>query len=142
MLFGPPGTGKTLLAKACATEAGNCTFFKVGPSTLFSSYQGESEKMVAKLFERAREKKPSIIFIDEIDSILGSRKEGENESSRRVKNEFLGEMDGVGSNNDGVLVLGATNMPWEIDEAARRRFQKRVYIPLPSENDRTSIFKK
>lgn len=140
MLYGPPGTGKSYLAKACANEA-DCTFFSISPSVLFSSWQGESEKLVRQLFKQARENKPSIIFIDEIDSILGQRREGENDSSRRVKNEFLGEMDGVGKNNDGVLVLGATNLPWEIDPAARRRFTKRIFIPLPNEYARTCIFK-
>ena len=79
----------------------------------------------------AREKKPAIIFIDEVDSLCGSRSEGENETSRRVKTEFLVQMNGVGNDMDGVLVLGATNVPWELDSAIRRRFEKRIYIGLP-----------
>jgi vacuolar protein-sorting-associated protein 4 len=79
----------------------------------------------------AREKKPSIIFIDEIDSLTGKRSDGENESTRRVKTEFLVQMQGVGNNMEGVLVLGATNIPWGLDPAIRRRFEKRIYIPLP-----------
>ena len=83
------------------------------------------------MFELAREKKPSLIFIDEVDSLCGKRTEGENESSRRIKTEFLVQMDGVGNDQEGVLVMGATNTPWELDDAFRRRFQKRIYIHLP-----------
>jgi len=89
----------------------------------------------------AREKKPSIIFIDEIDSLCGSRSEGENDSTRRIKTEFLVQMQGVGNSMDGVLVLGATNVPWELDNAIRRRFQKRIYISLPDATARAGIFK-
>lgn len=79
----------------------------------------------------ARDMKPSMIFIDEVDSLCGKRTEGENESSRRIKTEFLVQMDGCGNNQEGVLVMGATNTPWELDDAFRRRFQKRIYIHLP-----------
>jgi len=79
----------------------------------------------------ARENRPSIVFVDEVDSLCGSRSEGENETSRRIKTEFLVQMNGVGNDMDGVLVLGATNVPWELDPAIRRRFEKRIYIPLP-----------
>lgn len=89
----------------------------------------------------AREKKPSIIFIDEVDSLCGSRSEGENDSSRRIKTEFLVQMQGVGNDMDGILVLGATNVPWELDNAIRRRFQKRIYIQLPDANARAGIFR-
>jgi len=102
---------------------------------------GESEKLIKQLFCMAREKKPAIIFIDEVDSLCGSRSEGENDSSRRIKTEFLVQMQGTGTNNDGVLVLGATNVPWELDNAIRRRFQKRVYISLPEAAARANIFK-
>jgi len=89
----------------------------------------------------ARENKPSIIFIDEVDALCGTRGEGESEASRRIKTEMLVQMDGVGKDSTGVLVLGATNIPWQLDAAIRRRFQKRVYIGLPDLSARTSMFK-
>jgi len=141
LLYGPPGTGKSYLAKAVATEANNSTFFSVSSSDLVSKYVGESEKLVKELFELARDKKPSIIFIDEIDSLGSKRGDNEQDNTRRIKTEFLVQMQGVGKNTEGVLTLGATNCPWDLDPALRRRFTKRVYIPLPEKDARKTMFR-
>lgn len=144
LLFGPPGTGKTMLARAVATES-KSTFFSISASSLTSKYMGESEKLVRALFQLAKALAPSIIFVDEIDSILTQRADqGEHEASRRIKNEFLVQWSDLQAAATGkthgdvrrVLVLGATNLPWAIDEAARRRFVRRQYIPLPEPETR------
>ena len=151
LLYGPPGTGKTLLAKALATQ-GKTTFFNVSPTTFASKWKGESEKLVRILFEMARFYAPSTIFIDEVDSIGQKRSDGDNEASRKVMAEMLVQMDGVSGKLDQedisieelkkniVMVMGATNLPWDLDDALRRRFEKRVYIPLPNSVGRREMF--
>ncbi|XP_078440934.1 P-loop containing nucleoside triphosphate hydrolases superfamily protein [Wolffia australiana] len=141
LLFGPPGTGKTMIGKAIAGEA-KATFFYISASSLTSKWIGEGEKLVRALFGVASCRQPAVIFVDEIDSLLSQRKsEGEHESSRRLKTQFLIEMEGFDNGNDQVLLIGATNRPQELDEAARRRLTKRLYIPLPSSEARAWIIR-
>lgn len=140
LLHGPPGCGKTMIAKATAGDI-DATFFNVSAATLVSKWMGESEKLVKRLYEVAKEKQPSIIFIDEVDSLTQSRNENENDAMRRVKTQLLASMEGLASNKeDRVVTIGATNVPWEIDSAFRRRFQRRIYVPLPDEEARKIIF--
>ncbi|KAJ2850577.1 putative 26S proteasome subunit yta6 [Coemansia brasiliensis] len=139
LLFGPPGTGKTLIGKCIASQAG-ATFFNISASSLTSKWIGEGEKMVRALFAVARVRQPTVIFIDEIDSLLTQRTDGEQEATRRIKTEFLVQLDGCGtSTEDRIILLGATNRPQELDEAARRRFPKRLYVPLPDRSGRRAI---
>ncbi|XP_057704657.1 fidgetin-like protein 1 [Corythoichthys intestinalis] len=139
LLFGPPGTGKTLIGKCIACQSG-ATFFSISASSLTSKWVGEGEKMVRALFAIARCHQPAVIFIDEIDSLLSQRTDGEHDSSRRIKTEFLVSLDGAATAaEDRILVVGATNRPQEIDEAARRRLAKRLYIPLPEGPARKQI---
>ncbi|KAL7303098.1 hypothetical protein TKK_0004311 [Trichogramma kaykai] len=139
LLFGPPGTGKTLIGKCIASQS-KSTFFSISASSLTSKWVGEGEKMVRALFAVAQVEQPSVVFIDEIDSLLCQRSETEHESSRRMKTEFLVQLDGAATGDeDRILVIGATNRPYELDEAARRRLVKRLYVPLPELEARAQI---
>ena len=139
LLFGPPGNGKTMIGKCIASQA-KATFFSITASALTSKWVGEGEKMVRAMFLVARVMQPSVIFIDEIDSLLLQRSDTDQECSTRMKTEFLCYFDGLDcKEDDRLLIIGATNRPQALDEAARRRFSKRLYIPLPDFNARLTI---
>jgi len=144
LLFGPPGCGKTLLAAAVANEI-KATFISIDASSIMSKWLGEAERNVARVFKAAREKAkemPSIIFIDEVDSLMGTHRL-EVGGETRVRNQFLKEMDGIIDKKKflHVYVIGSTNKPWTLDAPFIRRFQKRIYVPPPGYRERLGIFK-
>ena len=137
LLYGPPGTGKTLLVKSVARHS---SLLVCSASSLTSKWMGEAEKMVRAVFQVARQRAPSIIFVDELDALLSTRSSSnEHESSRRLKTEFMVQMDGIRGAADNVLVLGCTNCPWDIDAAVLRRFPRRIYVPLPDRAARVAL---
>ncbi|XP_064402976.1 spastin-like isoform X2 [Halichondria panicea] len=142
LLFGPPGNGKTMLAKAVAHES-QAKFFNISAASLTSKWVGDGEKLVKTMFALARELQPSIIFLDEVDALLSKRGGSEHDAMRRIKNEFLQSFDGMHTQEgERILVMAATNRPQELDDAALRRFEKRIYIPLPGKEARKSVLRK
>ncbi|PPD67390.1 hypothetical protein GOBAR_DD35729 [Gossypium barbadense] len=142
LLFGPPGTGKTMLAKAVATEAG-ANFINISMSSITSKWFGEGEKYVKAVFSLASKIAPSVIFVDEVDSMLGRRENpGEHEAMRKMKNEFMVNWDGLRTKDtERVLVLAATNRPFDLDEAVIRRLPRRLMVNLPDAANRAKILK-
>ncbi|XP_047960330.1 uncharacterized protein LOC125205444 isoform X2 [Salvia hispanica] len=142
LLFGPPGTGKTMLAKAVATEAG-ANFINISMSSITSKWFGEGEKYVKAVFSLASKISPSVIFVDEVDSMLGRRETpGEHEAMRKMKNEFMVNWDGLRTKDkERVLVLAATNRPFDLDEAVIRRLPRRLMVSLPDAQNREKILK-
>ncbi len=141
LLYGPPGCGKTYIAKATAGEM-NARFINVSINQVLSQWHGESEKILNELFESARLHTPCVLFIDEIDALAGKRNELRNSAGKSLVNQLLAEMDGLSSNNEGVLIIGATNVPWHLDPAIMRpgRFDRLIFIPPPDDESRESIF--
>src|SRR5262245_2206679 len=140
MLYGPPGCGKTMLARAVATEC-RAEFMSVGISDVLNMYIGESERNLAAIFEKARHSRPCVLFFDEIDALAFARSKAQSEHTRQVVNEFLSQLDGFGADNQEVLILAATNMPWDVDSAMKRpgRFSRQVFVPPPDEAARGHI---
>ena len=139
LLFGPPGTGKTTIAKAISTNIG-ATFFNVTISELLSRYVGDSERIVSSLYDVAREKSPSVVFLDEVESLVRKRDDG-NRSSGSVLQQFLGQLDGFGTGDQFVMTVAATNVPWELDQAILSRFEKKIFIGLPDRETREKILR-
>jgi len=142
LLYGPPGCGKTFLAKATAGQV-NAKFISVGLNDILDMWIGNSEKNLHEIFELARYNTPCILFIDEIDALGASRSDMKQSAGRHLINQFLQELDGIDKNNEGVLIIGATNTPWNLDPAFRRpgRFDRIVFVPPPDETTRESILR-
>ncbi len=140
MLYGPPGCGKTMLARAVATEC-DAEFMSVGISDVLNMYIGESQRNLAQFFDKARQSRPCVLFFDEIDALAFARSKAQSEHTRQVVNELLSQLDGFGGDNQGVLILAATNMPWDVDSAMKRpgRFSRQVFVPPPDEAARAYI---
>jgi transitional endoplasmic reticulum ATPase len=142
LLYGPPGCGKTMMARAIANEC-DASFVSVGISDVLNMWLGESERNLAVLFEKARAEQPCVLFFDELDALAYSRAKAGSASARTVVNEFLAQLDGVGRDNKGVLILAATNMPWDVDSAMKRpgRFSRQIFVPPPDLAARAEMFR-
>ncbi|WP_378176604.1 AAA family ATPase [Aquimarina sp. SS2-1] len=141
LLYGPPGCGKTHLARATAGEI-NANFISIGINDILDMWVGSSEQNLHEVFETARNNKPCVIFIDEIDALGANRSDMNKSAGRNVINQFLAELDGIDSDNDGILVLGATNTPWHLDPAFRRpgRFDRIIFVAPPDITAKTAIY--
>ena len=142
LLYGPPGCGKTMIARAIASEC-KASFTSVGISEILNLWLGESERNLAAVFDRARQQRPAVLFFDELDALAFSRSKARSDHTRTLVNEFLNQLDGVAHNNQEVLVLAATNMPWDVDPAMKRpgRFDRQVFVPPPDDVARAEMFR-
>lgn len=140
LLYGPPGCGKTMMARAVAGEC-RAEFISVGISDVLSMWIGRSEENLGLIFEKARASTPSVLFFDELDALAFARSKANSEHTRQVVNEFLSQLDGFSADNQGVLILAATNMPWDVDSAMKRpgRFTRQIFVPPPDEPARARI---
>jgi transitional endoplasmic reticulum ATPase len=134
LLYGPPGCGKTMIARAIATEC-KASFHSVGISDILNMYIGQSESNLGNIFMQARNNAPAVLFFDELDALAYSRSKANSDHTRTLVNEFLSQLDGLTGENDRVLILGATNMPWDVDDAMKRpgRFDRQFFVPPPDQ---------
>jgi transitional endoplasmic reticulum ATPase len=142
LLYGPPGCGKTMMARAVSQEC-KAQFIVVGVSDVLNMWRGESERNIANFFERARADRPAVLFFDELDALAFSRSKASSEGTRTIVNEMLAQLDGMQGDNDRVLIMAATNMPWDVDPAMKRpgRFSTQVFVPPPDDLARVEILK-
>ncbi len=142
LLYGPPGCGKTMMARAIATEC-EATFTPIGISDIMNLWIGESERNLAAIFEKARSEAPSVLFFDELDALAFARSKASSDHTRSLVNEFLNQLDGMAGANEKVLILAATNMPWDVDEAMKRpgRFDRQVFVPPPDAKARAEMLR-
>ncbi|MCL4141884.1 UNVERIFIED_CONTAM: hypothetical protein GTU68_010205 [Idotea baltica] len=142
LLYGPPGCGKTFISKATAGEI-DAQFISVGINEILDMWIGNSEKNLHDIFESARGHKPCVLFFDEIDALGANRTDLKKSGGRNIINQFLAELDGISSNNDGILIIGATNAPWHLDPAFRRpgRFDRIIFVPPPDIESKVRILK-